>query len=158
MNSIIAMAKCKTAVTPLLMQWSYCSLVLSCWYIFICTTKSCSTVAHISTLSASLFTPGQSFNNSLAPGRCGSNFKSINLKLIIQNSSLGTPCKIALMWMSQNLNNEKYPLVQINAWCYQATRHHLSQWWPRTMALLGHIETAEISFLGLYQNPSYFIS
>ena len=28
-NLLIAMAKCKTAVTPLLMQWSYCSLALS---------------------------------------------------------------------------------------------------------------------------------
>ena len=29
----ISMTQCKTAVTPLLMHWSYCSLALSHWYI-----------------------------------------------------------------------------------------------------------------------------
>ena len=31
-HAIISMASCKTAVTALLMHWSYCSLVLSHWY------------------------------------------------------------------------------------------------------------------------------
>ena len=44
---------------------------------------------------------------SLAPGRCGSNFKSIIFKLIIQNSNLGTFCEIALRWIPQNFINEK---------------------------------------------------
>ena len=30
---VISMAQCKTAVTPLLTHWSYCSLTLSHWYI-----------------------------------------------------------------------------------------------------------------------------
>ena len=48
--------------------------------------------------------------NSLAPGRCGNNLKSIIFKLIIQNnSSLGTHCETALRWMPQNLTNEKVP-------------------------------------------------
>ena len=33
--------------------------------------------------------------NSLASGRCGSNLKSIILKLLVKNKSLGTHCKIA---------------------------------------------------------------
>ena len=32
----ILMAQCKTAVTPLLMQWSYYSLALNHWYVFLC--------------------------------------------------------------------------------------------------------------------------
>ena len=42
--------------------------------------------------------------NSLAPGGCGSNFKSVLLKVITQNHSLDTCCEIAPMWMPQNLN------------------------------------------------------
>ena len=36
--------------------------------------------------------------NSLAPGKSGSNFKRITLKLIIQNISLGTHYEITLKW------------------------------------------------------------
>ena len=58
--------------------------------------------------------------NSLAPGRCNSNFKNIIFKLIMQNSNLGTRCKIAIRWMPQNLTNEKATLVQLMAPCCQA--------------------------------------
>ena len=50
--------------------------------------------------------------NSLAPGECGSSFKSITFKLIIQNSGADTYWEIALMWMPQNLIDEKWKLVQ----------------------------------------------
>ena len=41
--------------------------------------------------------------SSFAHGRCGSNFRNIILRLIIQNSSLGTQCEIAFMWMTSPL-------------------------------------------------------
>ena len=53
------------------------------------------------------------------------------LKNMIQSSSLGTD--IALKWMPQNLTNEKSTMVQVMAWCRQATSHYLSQCWPRSM-------------------------
>ena len=55
--------------------------------------------------------------SSLAPGRCGNNMWSIILKFIIQHSSLGSTCRIALRWMPQNLTNEKSTLVQVMACC-----------------------------------------
>ena len=45
--------------------------------------------------------------NSLALGRCDSNFKTVIFKLIIQNRSLDTSCEIALRWMPQNFTNGK---------------------------------------------------
>ena len=73
--------------------------------------------------------------NSLAPGRCCSNFKSITLKLIIQKSTLG---EITLSWMPQNLTNKRSTLLQIMAWCHQASNHFLSKYRPRSMLpLLG---------------------
>ena len=65
---------------------------------------------------------------SLAPRRCGSNFKSRIFKLIIQNicSSLGTHCEITLKWMSQDVISEKSTLVQVMTWCRQVTSHYRS--------------------------------
>ena len=51
--------------------------------------------------------PGSVYNNSLAPGRCGNNFKRMIFKRIIQNSNIGTRWEIGLMRMPQNLTNEK---------------------------------------------------
>ena len=41
--------------------------------------------------------------------------------------------KIALRWMSLDLI-DKSTLVQVMAWCRQATSHYLSQCWPRFMS------------------------
>ena len=54
--------------------------------------------------------------NSLAPGRCGSNFASVFGKCILQNDILNTFCDIGLRWMSQNITDDKSTLVQVKAW------------------------------------------
>ena len=43
----------------------------------------------------------------------------------------GISCELALRWTSLDLT-DKSTLVQVMAWCHQATSHHLSQWWPRS--------------------------
>ena len=40
----------------------------------------------------------------------------------------------ALRWMTQNLPGDKSTLVQVMAWCRQATSHYLSQCWPRSLS------------------------
>ena len=75
--------------------------------------------------------------NSLAFGRFANNFEIITFKLIIQNNGLGTCCQIALRWKQQNLTNDKSTLVQVMAWCRQATSHYLKQCWPRSMLPYG---------------------
>ena len=40
-------------------------------------------------------------------------------------------------WMLQNTFSDKATLVQVMAWCRQATSHYLSQCWPRFMSLYG---------------------
>ena len=42
-------------------------------------------------------------------------------------------CEIALRWMSRDLTDDKSTLVQVMAWCRQATGHYLSQCWPKSM-------------------------
>ena len=42
--------------------------------------------------------------------------------------------EIALRWMSLDLTDEKSTMVQVMAWCHQATSHYLSQCWSRSMS------------------------
>ena len=44
----------------------------------------------------------------------------------------GICCEIALIWMSLDFTDEKSTLVQVMAWCHQATSHYLSQCGPRS--------------------------
>ena len=44
------------------------------------------------------------------------------------------PCEIALIWMSLDFTDDKSTLVQVMAWCRQATSHYLSQCWPRSLS------------------------
>ena len=45
-------------------------------------------------------------------------------------------CEIALKWISMNPTDDKSALVQVMAWCPQATSHYLSQCWPRSLSPL----------------------
>ena len=42
-----------------------------------------------------------------------------------------------LRWMSLDLTDDKSALVQVMAWCRQATSHYLSQCWPRSPSPYG---------------------
>ena len=46
-------------------------------------------------------------------------------------------CELALRWMSLDLTDDKSTLVQVMAWCRQATSHYLSQCWPSSMSPYG---------------------
>ena len=67
--------------------------------------------------------------NSLAPTGCGSSFEIIIFQLIIIN--LVNRCE------PQNLIDDKSVLVQVMAWCRQATSHYLNQCRPRYMSPYG---------------------
>ena len=45
--------------------------------------------------------------------------------------------EIALRWMPLDLTDEKSTLVQVMAWCRQATSHYLSQCWPKSLSPYG---------------------
>ena len=49
----------------------------------------------------------------------------------------GISCELALRWMSLDLTDDKSTLVQVIAWCRQATSHYLSQWWLRSLSSYG---------------------
>ena len=75
--------------------------------------------------------------NSLGPGKFEQNFTLVIFKLISVTNGWGIYCKIALRWMPLDFTDNKSTLVQIMAWCRQATSHYLSQCWPRFMSPYG---------------------
>ena len=75
--------------------------------------------------------------NSRALGRCSNNFICVIFKCMLQIKFMITD-EIALTWMLQNTFDHMSTLVQVMAWCQQATSHYMSQYWPRSSLLLGH--------------------
>ena len=77
--------------------------------------------------------------NSLAPGKFEWNFRHVIFKQILVIDSWGISCEIALIWMSLDFTDDQSTLVQVMAWCRQATNHCLSQYWPRSLSPYGVI-------------------
>ena len=68
------------------------------------------------------------------PGRFKWKFVLVIFRLILVMHGGGISCDIALRWISLDFTDDKSTLVQVMAWCRQATSHYLSQCWPRSMS------------------------
>ena len=77
------------------------------------------------------------FYNSLAPGKFKLNFRHVIFKQILVIDGWGISCEIALIWTSLDFTVDQSTLVQVMAWCCQATSHYLSQCWPRSLSPYG---------------------
>ena len=78
--------------------------------------------------------------NTLTAGKFGWNFMYLILQIISVIDGWGISRELALRWMSLDLTDDKSTLVQVMAWCCQATSHYLSQCWPRSMSPYGVIK------------------
>ena len=74
--------------------------------------------------------------NTLAPGKFEWNFIYIIFKQILVIDGWAISCEITLIWMPLDFTDDQSTLVQVMAWCRQATSHYLSQCWP--ISLLPH--------------------
>ena len=75
--------------------------------------------------------------NSLAPGKFEWYFRHVFFKQILVIDGWGMSCEIALIWMSPDFTDDQSTLVQVMAWCRQATSHYLSQCWLRYLSPYG---------------------
>ena len=75
--------------------------------------------------------------NSLATGRFGSDFKKLIFNFVLLIGILRSLYDNALRWMPQSITDDKSTLVQVMAWCRQATSYYMSQCWPRSMSPSG---------------------
>ena len=73
------------------------------------------------------------------------------------NGGWGITYKIALRWMPLDLPDDKSTLVQVMAWCRQATSHYLSQCWPRPISPYGFTWPQWVNVLtrALFTNPPW---
>ena len=92
-------------------------------------------ILNLDLLMSSYLAPGHI--NSLAPGRFEGNFRWVNFKLIVVIDGWCISCEIAIRWMPLDITDDKSTLVQVMAWCRQATSHYLSQCWPSSMSPYG---------------------
>ena len=65
------------------------------------------------------------------------NFIYYIFQIISVINGWGIPCELALRWTSLDLTDDKSTLVQVMAWCRQATSYYLSKWWPRSLPPYG---------------------
>ena len=77
--------------------------------------------------------------NSLAPGKFEWNFRYVFFQGILVIDGWCISCEISLIWMSVDFTDDHSTLVQVMAWCRQATSHYLSQCWPRPLTPYGVI-------------------
>ena len=75
-----------------------------------------------------------SLNNSLAPGTSECDYKNVIFNLVLLIGIFRSSHDNALRWMPQDRTDNKSTLVQVMAWCRQATSHYLSQCWPRSLS------------------------
>ena len=71
--------------------------------------------------------------NSLTPERFGYDYKNVIFSLALQTGIFRSFYDNVIRWMPQDLTDDKSTLVQVMAWCRQATSYYLSQCWPRSM-------------------------
>ena len=77
--------------------------------------------------------------SSLAPGKFEWNFRYAIFKRILVIDGWDISFEIALMWMPLNFTDNQSTLVQVMAWCRQATSHYLGQCWPWSLSPYGVI-------------------
>ena len=75
--------------------------------------------------------------NSLAPGKFELNVRYLILQIISVTDGWGISYELALRWMSLVLTDDKSTLVQVMAWCRQATSQYLCQCWPTSLSPYG---------------------
>ena len=64
--------------------------------------------------------------------------------------------EIAFRWLSQDFADHKATLVQVMAWCRQATSHYLSQCCPRSLSPYGVTRPQWVNTLRPKHNGSHF--
>ena len=75
--------------------------------------------------------------NSLVPGRSECDSKNVIFNLVLLIGIFRSSHDNALSWMPQDLTDDKSTLVQVMAWCRQATSHYLSQCWLSSLSPYG---------------------
>ena len=91
--------------------------------------------------------------DSLAPGRYECDYKNVIFNLVLLIGNLRSSHDTALWCMPLDLTDDKSTLVQVMAWCRQATSHYLSQCWLSSLLVMASLGPNELRLIlqGLYR-------
>ena len=92
--------------------------------------------------------------NSLSSGRSECDFKSVVFNLASLIGIFRSSYDNAFRWLPLDLTDDMSSLVQVMAWCRQATSRYLSQNWPSSMIPYGVIRPRWVNYLKI--NSSIF--
>ena len=81
----------------------------------------------------------------LLPRKFEWNFIHVIFKEILVIDDWGISGEIALTWKPQDLTDDKSTLVQVMAWCRQATSHYLSQCRPSSLSHMASLGLNELN-------------
>ena len=95
--------------------------------------------------------------NSLAPGRPGCHVKTAPFNLLLIGIFTSSKDN-ALRLMPRDLTDDKSTLVQVMAWCRQATSHYLSQCWHSSMSPYGITRPQWVNFKSTISSEKMIIS
>ena len=95
--------------------------------------------------------------NSLAPGKSECDSKNGIFNLILLIDVYRSSHDNVLQLMPQDLTDDNSTLVQVMAWCRQATSHYLSQWWLSLLSPYGVARPQWVN-LFLFYNLMFIIS
>ena len=84
------------------------------------------------------------------------NFRKVIFQLILVIDGWSIACKIVLKWIPMDLTDAKSTLVQVMAWCHQATSHYLSQFWSRSLLPFGAIRPQWVNSSPPRRNGRHF--
>ena len=96
--------------------------------------------------------------NSLAPGRFGCDSKSVIFNLVWLIDIFRSSHDNALWWMPQDLTDDNSTLVQVMAWCRQATSHYLSQCWLSPLSPYGVARPQWVKGFFCNPFPTFFLT
>ena len=85
------------------------------------------------------------------------NFRYLIFQIISVIDDWVISCELALRWMLLDLTDDKSTMVQVMAWCRQATSHYLSQCWPRSLLPYSITRPQWVNTLKLRRNGHHFV-
>ena len=88
--------------------------------------------------------------NSLSPGRSEWDSKYWTFNIVLLIGIFRSSHDNALRWMPQDLTDDKSTLVQVMAWCRQATSHYLSQCWLSPLSPCGVTRPQWVKLIHIY--------
>ena len=94
---------------------------------------------------------------TISEQRAGCDFRNAIFNLIFHTGIFRSFFDNVFSWMPWHLTDDTSTLVQVMAWCSQATSRYLSQCWPRSMSPYGVTRPQWFKSINTIQNYMWLV-